>query len=220
MTWDRRQIVARALREQFDEPVFVGYDFLPSLKDAIQNGRSFIYADHAYFDRGYERGNFRVIRSDVHQVHLKWAAESKGYEPEFQPWKRGTHILVFPPSKTMARTFDAQSWTDETVAELRKHTDRPIYIKGKADGPLEHFLRDCHAVVGYGTVASVEAAFMGIPVFTGPKCPCTPIGLSDLSLIETPIYPERETWFNGLTWSQFHMSEIESGLCREVLGGP
>lgn len=221
MTFDRRQKVATVLKKAFpDYPCFVGYDYLPQLKAVIASGAPFIYADHAYMDRGYERENFRVILSGVHQTHLKPFAKPKGYQMKAEGWRKGSHILVFPPSKTMAQTFDAQSWADETCRELLKHTDRKVIVKLKnAPQPLQHYLKNCHAVVGYGTVASVEAVLAGVPAFCGRNCPATPVGLQDLSQIESPVYPDREPWFNSLTWSQFKLSEIASGLCRETLLG-
>jgi hypothetical protein len=107
----------------------------------------------------------------------------------------------------------------QTLDELVRHTDRKIIIKQKQMGPLKDYLKDCHAVVGYGTVATVEAAIAGIPVFSGPFCPATPIGCKDFSKIEEPICPDREEWFNSLTWSQFSLKEIKDGLCRETLFG-
>ena len=221
MTWERRHIVLAVLEKAFpDYPCFMGYDYLPRLKATIASGAPFIYADHAYMDRGYHRGNFRVVLSGVHQKTIKPADKPKGYQMRAQEWKKGSHILVFPPSKTMAQTFDAEAWTGEVCGELAKHTDRKVKVKHKnAPEPLEHYLKDCHAVVGYGTVASVEAALFGIPAFCGANCPATPIGLQDLSQIESPIYPDREPWFTSMTWSQFHLSEIQSGLCREIVLG-
>jgi hypothetical protein len=217
LTFDRRQQVVAVLKQAFPEfPVFFGFDYIPELKACIQSQKPFIFADHAYFDRGYEAANFRVIHSDIHQRSLK---DRKAKVPKMHPWRRGKNILVFPPSRTIAQTFDAKDWVSETVAEIQKHTDRPIVVKRKEDGALKPFLEDAHAAIGFGTVASVEAALHGVPLFCGPRCPGTPIGLQDLSQIENPITPDRAAWFSSLCWSQFHISEIQKGLCREVLLG-
>lgn len=217
MTFDRRMKVLAVLKKAFPEyPCFMGFDFIPELKACVQSKTPFIYADHAYFDRGYDVGNFRVILSGIHQTEHK-----KYDEPRFkfrlgEP-KTGRHILVFPPSATISQTFDSGSWTEEIVRELRRHTDRPIAIKRKQDGDLNRFLVDCHAVVGYATVASVEAKLHGVPAFSGPWCPA--MGPKDLSLIEKPELGDRVKWLAALTYSQFHLSEIENGFCREVLLG-
>lgn len=219
MTFDRRTPIRLEVQKWFEEPVFFGFDYIPELQEAIRNG-PFVFVDHAYFARGYKRGNFRVIRSGIHQTTLKRVSGPKTFTPNFKPWRRGSHILVFPPSLTMQETFGAHKWVEETVAEIRKHTDRKIIVKHKHTvEPLEHYLRDAHCVVGYGTVASVEAAMHGVGVVSGPHCPATPIS-TPIEKIEDPIYPDREAWFNSLTHSQFHVSEITSGLCKEALNVP
>lgn len=216
MTFDRRKVVRDAAQKHFTERVFFGFDFLEELKQHIRDKKPFVFLDHAYFDRGYEAGNFRCIRNGIHQRELKDRPSRRVAKPA--KWREGSHILIFPPSKTIAQTFDAQSWVDETVRELLKHTDREIFIKGKQDGPLERFLDDCHAVVGYGTVASVEAVLAGVPAFCGPNCPATAVGLPDLSQIESPRYPDREAWINTLAWSQVSRDEIDSGFIKEICG--
>ena len=219
MTFDRRMKILAVLKKAFPEyPCFMGFDYVPEQKQCITNSVPFIYADHAYFNRGYEAGNFRVILSGIHQKTLK-PFEKPRFRVEGSQWKTGEHILVFPPSRTITQTFDCADWLDETVRVLRKHTDRPIVIKQKQDGELKRFLVNAHAAVGYATVASVEAALSGVPVFSGPHCPATPVGLTDLTQIEKPITPDRSQWVATLTYSQFHLSEIENGFCREILLG-
>ena len=221
MTFDRRMAVLAVLKEAFpDYPAFMGYDYIPQLKTAIASGKPFIYADHAYFGRGYIAGNFRVILSDIHQRKLVERDTAKTFVYEGREWRKGSDILIFPPSDTMTKTFGAESWVEHTKAAIRRHSDRRIVVKFKfASEPLKHYLQNAHAVIGYGTVASVEAALYGVPVFAGPKCPATPVAATDLSQIETPLTPDREPWFRGLTWSQFSLDEIRSGLCREIVLG-
>jgi hypothetical protein len=217
MAFALRQQVLAVVKEQFpDFPCFFGFDFIPQLQAAMAG--PFVFVDHAYFGRGYQNQNFRVILSDIHQRKLVERDKPKTFVYEGRDWRTGSDILIFPPSKTIAETFGAERWVEETKTEIRKHTDRRIVVKFKnAPEPLKHYLKTAHAVVGYGTVASVEAALYGVPVFSGPRCPGTPIGLKSLDQIESPSYPDREAWFRSLTHSQFHIDEIRSGLCRETL---
>ena len=219
MTFDRRKVIRDEIQKWFDEPVFFGYDFIPQLKECVEKGIPFIYGDHAYFNRGYPAGNFRIIRNDVHQRTPKKLGPRPGFRYPGPRQDKGSHILVFPPSKTMQATFNAQAWTDETLAELQKRTDRKLIVKKKdAPEPLSHYLKDAHAVVGYGSVASVESVLQGVPSIAGPRCPTTMLGQS-LDDIESPSLGDTEEWFNTLCWSQFHISEIKSGFCKEVMNG-
>lgn len=226
MTFDRRKAILAEVKKQFPEyPCFFGFDFIPELKAVMASGAPFIFVDHAYFGRGYEgggaTGNFRVILSDIHQRQVADKGKPKTFEYAPLPWRKGECVLVFPPSQTMVKTFDLHpQWAQNMVKALKQHTARPVYIKPKeARHPLAHYLRDAHAVIGFGTVATVEAAMAGVPVFAGPKCPATPIAELDLTKIDSPIYPDRERWFSSLTHSQFHLEEIKSGLCRETILG-
>jgi hypothetical protein len=221
VTFDRRQSVLAEVKKQFPEyACFFGFDYIDALRGTMAKQKPFIFVDHAYFGRGYEARNFRVILSDIHQRQLVKRDKAKGFRYEGRDWKKGEHILIFPPSPTIATLFGAQNWVEQVKAGLRDHTDRMLVVKHKhATDPLKHFLKNAHAVIGYGTVATVEAALYGVPVFTGPRCPATPIGIRDPALIESPIFPDREPWFNSLTNSQFHIDEIRSGLCRETVLG-
>lgn len=226
MTFDRRSAILAVVKEQFpDYPCFFGFDFIPELKGAFASGKPFIFCDHAYFGRGYPNGtiegNFRVILSDIHQRGLIPRDSPKTFAYEPKEWRKGEHILVFPPSETITKTLDVHhQWAHCMLRTLKKHTARPVYLKPKHSRyPLTHYLEKAHAVIGYGTVATVEAAMYGVPVFAGPKCPATPIAATDLATIDSPIYPDREMWFRNLTHSQFHLDEIRSGLCRRTLLG-
>lgn len=219
MTFDRRQSVLAEVKKQFPEfSCFFGFDYIDALRGAMEKQKPFIFVDHAYFGRGYEAKNFRVILSDIHQRKLVERPKAKTFVYEGRDWRKGDEILIFPPSQTIAELLGAQNWVEQVKAGLRDHTDRRLVVKQKhTQYPLKHFLKTAHAVIGYGTVATVEAALYGVPVFAGPRCPATPIALRDPALIESPSYPDREPWFKNLTHSQFHISEIRNGLCRETV---
>ncbi len=221
MTFDRRRAILEEVKKQFpDYPCFFGFDYLEALGQKIRNNESFVFVDHAYFGRGYEAKNFRVILSDIHQRRVKPRREAKTFAYEPGPWRKGDDIVIFPPSPTIARMFGAENWVEQIKAGLRQHTDRRFVVKHKeAPKPLKFYLQDAHLVVGYGTVACVEAALYGVPVYAGPRCPATPIALTDPSQIESPIYPDREAWFRNLNHSQFHLNESRAGLCRETILG-
>lgn len=140
----------------------------------------------------------------------------------------GAHILVCPSSSTMERFYDQANWTNRTIAELRKHTDRPIKVRHKprANGtsgpriatiPFEEDVRDAWAVVTLASIAGVEAACLGIPVFCHPASPCAPIGNLDLSMIEQPVMTSRNRWLNTLAYYQYTENELRNRAHLEIL---
>lgn len=203
------------LQDCFGLPVAFGFerpDHLFSIRDT-----DFVYVDHAYFERGYDKANFRCILNGVHQVDVCQGLpdRTKRLAPFPRPWQQGDDVIVIPPPTNLCRWHNAYTWTDDAVAELKKHTDRKIVVKPKSGPPLSEL--SCWAVVSHSSVAAVEAAYMGIPVFGPDTSPAYKVGLENLGRIEDPNFPDRSDWVNTLCWSQFSIDEITSGFAWEVL---
>lgn len=178
--------------------------------------RDFYHIDHAYFDRGYEGGNFRVVKNGVHQRNIKHAPPSPR-EPK--PWRTdGDFVVVIPPPPKIAKIFGLTEWVEETVDILRRHTNRRILVKQKQTFmPLDFYLEKAHCLVSFASVAEVEAAMNGVPVFVSPYSPAAPVGEFDFTKIEEPIRPNRQMWIDSLSYSQFHTSQMESGEAWRIL---
>lgn len=191
--------------------IFFGLDAMTQLQQCIQKKRPFVYMDHAYFERGYEARNFRVCVNHVHQTGLLDVPGDRAKGVTLYPWKKGKEVIVLAPSQKICQALGISGhWAEETALFLRRYTDRPIRIKHKGAGLLGE-LKDCHAVVGLSSVAEVEAARFGVPVFAGEHSPARPIAESDLTRIETPLYPDREPWLRTLSYSQWHTDEMSAG---------
>ena len=202
-------------------------DHRKKMIQAHQMSDPFFHIDHAYVKRGYENGNFRVNFKHFHQTGLLDVPGDRVSmaKKRIQDWNRtGRNVVVIIPSETVLSVIHAwrggpatvRDWTRQTEETLRKHTDRPIVMKKKGPG-LDGFLREAWAVVSLSSVSEVEAALKGIPVFTSPDSPASPVSLKDLSLIEQPIYPDREAWLRSLGYSQFNVSEMKNGKVASIL---
>jgi hypothetical protein len=123
---------------------------------------------------------------------------------------------------------DRDVWISQTIATIRKYSDRSIEIRERAkqrqtriNEPLEQALsNDVHALVTFNSVAATESVFHGVPVFTLAPNAAGPMGLQDLSKIETPYYPtndERYAWACHLAYGQFHINEMKSGKAWDIL---
>jgi hypothetical protein len=82
---------------------------------------------------------------------------------------------------------------------------------------LHEDLKGAHCLVTHGSNAAVEAAIMGCPVFVHPDSAASLIGQTDLGLIETPIYPDREPWVRSLAYSQFNERELVDGTLWRLI---
>ena len=194
-----------------------------TLYEWIRGKRDFLYIDHGYWNRGY---SFRVIVGATHLAHLLDRAGDRistnpvrgvPTTPVIAPWKReiqgGGQIVVIPPSEVVSDLFripgGPRGWMDDMTRQLRKYTKREIKFKKSKSPPLAEYCHGAHAVVTFGSVAGVEAAIMGYPVFSGPICPTLPISAGTIENIESPVYPDREPWLRSLSYAQYTFDELE-----------
>lgn len=191
---------------------------------AKSEGRHFFYTDHAYFGRGHYF-NYRITR-DAHEAGRVRECPSDRVERlgiQLSPWrKRGSTILVCPPTQFFMDAHGCPDWLRTTLATLRANTDRPVEIRSKpAAGapsePLESALGRAYAIVTHSSNIAVEAAVAGVPVFVAPTSAAAPVGETDLTRIEQPRRPERQAWLNHLAYSQFTFDEIANGEAWRLL---
>ncbi len=133
---------------------------------------------------------------------------------EIKSWKKtGDYIIVLPPSDHVKKWYNIPNWETETVEKLKKITKRNIVIKTKNDNrPFKVMLSGAWAVVTCQSTAAVDALLEGVPSFCDKMSMAKPVSYTDLSLIDTPFYPDnREEWFNSLLANQYFINEIHDG---------
>lgn len=206
---------------------------MPELTDIIRkwssSGRKTIR-----WDRGYARRVFATwLPRGTNGGYYRWHVDSfqlrkmrlvpddrwKALNIPLVPWRKGgRHIVIAAPTPTYEKFHGIETWTDDTVRYLAKHSDRQIVIRHKASNrPLQADLEGAHCLVANGSMAGVEAAILGCPVFDRPENAASLVGLTDLSKIETPIYPDREPWANALAYSQFTEEELTNGVLWQLM---
>lgn len=173
-------------------------------------GKPYLYIDHGYLTRGYENNVFRLCLSHFHTTDWR---DFDGSIHVPKPWHKGDDVIVIPPPPYVRMIYRADNWLRDTLAILAASTKRRVIVKEKGNGVLADMLPKAHALVAYGSVAEVEAALHGVPVFThyGPSLP---IAQTDISLIETPIYPDRWKWLRALAGAELHLSQPQAAWDR------
>lgn len=202
--------------------VLRGSDFVVS--DAIQQGRHFLYCDHAYFDRGHLK-NYRILldRYGLGDLRLCPSDRFSSLDIHLMPWRKsGAHILVCPPTEYFMKAHYCPNWTANTLSTLSQLTDRPIVVREKPrpDLPqptLMEQLTDCHALVTHSSNIAIEAVIAGVPVFVDPECAAIAVGEYDLNRIEQPRMPDRELWLFNLSYSQFRFEEVLKGEVLDII---
>lgn len=186
---------------------------------------AYYYADNGYF--GSRRQWLSITRNALQCDGLGEGDPFRfeAHNVVIKPWlRRGAHVLVCPPSYRFCNLMkiDRKAWERKVRKALAEHTDRPIRWREKppqhAPIPLKPDLINCHALVTYSSKAAIEALCFGVPVFVTEPCAASPMGLSDLSKIETPYYPDdRERWCAVLAANQWTHAEVESGRAWAAL---
>jgi hypothetical protein len=194
------------------------------LEQAKAQAVYFFYVDHAYFNRGHRR-SYRITRNGYEAGAIRRCPDDRAEELEIEtrPWRRsGKEIIVCPPTEYFIQAHGCPDWLEKTLETLKSVTDRPIIVRekpaaGEAAVPLPVALEDAHALVAHSSNVAIEAVCLGTPVFVAPTSAAAPIGRTDLSMIEDPVYPDREPWLAHLAYNQFSFDEIQDGRAWKML---
>lgn len=165
----------------------------------------------------------------------RWNQISKDLGLKLKDYRtHGSHILLCLQRNGgwSMSGLDVVTWATQTIAELRRYTDRPILVRAHPgdkhslvylagtnwtisnDGrSLDDDLKDCWAIVNYNSSPSVGAAIEGYPIFvTDPaRSQCREIANIDLSQIETPTLPERLPWVQRISMFHWNFEDLKSG---------
>jgi hypothetical protein len=218
-----REMPRQAMQKHCPFPVFFGFDDIEKLRAVRKSGEPWLFMDHAYFHRGYRHNAFfRVIYKNIHQTK---ALDVPGDRLEFFKVKRldwkntRDHVVFIPAPRNIEALYGP--WNEKALQRIASATKRPIKIKAKTDGSLGDFLHRSWGLVAHSSVAAVEAACLGFPVFGPDTSPAFPVSAS-IDDIENPVRPDREPWLRTLAYSQFTTEEIENGkawgIIRELHG--
>jgi hypothetical protein len=207
-----------------------------------EDKRTFYYMDTGYFgnERTISNPNgwkywHRIVKNDLQHGEIipRPGDRFKVFNKQFSPWKKnGRKILIAKPDEKPCKFYgvDLDQWVENTVNEIKKHTDRPVVVRERAPKRIDRIVTDTlqqaldddvFALVTFNSVAAVESIFHGIPAFTlAPSNAASPVSSQDLTKIENPYYPDMDklyAWGCHLAYGQFHISELKSGKAKELL---
>jgi len=238
---DRKDISSKITESPWPNDIPVSFRSMTKRKEiwkCWETGRPFYYLDNGYMGNLMKRKEYyRIVKNNIQHTKPKQMPKDRFDSLcEFAPYMRytgkrplkkqnGAILLVTHSEKPcMFYKIDRDQWVQETVAELKKHTDRPIIVRDKGLRPER--IKDnsvagqckrqgIYAVVTYQSMAALEAIHFGIPAFTmAPSCTDT-VANRDLSLIETPKYPDEEEFqnlLNFLAYCQYTCDEMRTGI--------
>lgn len=206
-----------------------------------RDNRDFYYVDTGYFGNEKTKSNpngwkywHRIVKNNLQHDEIIERPNDrfKKFNKKINSWKKGgAKILIAKPDEKPCRFYnvDVDTWLSQTIAEIKKFTDRQIVVRERNplrinrlnDTLTDALNNDIFCLVTFNSNAATEAVFHGIPVFTLAPChAAAPMGLQDLSKIETPFYPDddyRYQWACHLAYGQFHTTEFKNGSVWKIL---
>jgi hypothetical protein len=197
-------------------------------------GRDFFYMDTGYFGNGKKKIYHRITKNDVQKFgpiieRPGDRLEVTGVKPR-KVRVDGRKILLAPPSQKLLNLYDINldTWMAETMAEIKRHTDREIVVRLKQgrstrvnDDTMEMALsNDIYCLITYSSIAAGEALLFGKPAITlGPNAAaalCTQ-NISEIEGLKVPSLDEVEAWARHIAYCQFTEAEMRNGTAWRIL---
>lgn len=190
-----------------------------SLMCARRAGRNFYYGDHAYFGR---HEYYRITKNAFQHrgIGIPDFDKLKNHLPGgVRPWRKGDHVIVCVQSQSHFDRFGKSKWLEETLARLKRATDRRIIVREKrSPKPLSAELKNAWCVVTHSSNAAVEAILAGVPAICTADCAASIMSLRDPINIEYPLRPDgREEWAAVLAANQWNLEDIANGTAWKAL---
>lgn len=209
------------------------------IKRCWQDRRDFFYMDSGYVGNRASAQNphgwklwHRIVPNNLQHGDIvqRPADRWERHNIELKPWRSGHKILIAAPDEKPCKFYniDLDSWINNTIDQIKKHTDRPVEVRQRTKNrqvrvanAFEDALADVHAVVTFNSIAATESIIQGVPAFVLAPCNAAlPVANTDLGKIDTPWLAPRdlvEAWAHHLAYGQFHINELRSGLAKEIL---
>jgi hypothetical protein len=209
------------------------------IKQCWRDNRKFRYMDSGYLGNKQSLNNpngwkwwHRIVDNNLQHSTViarpddRW--KKLGYQ--LQPRRHGSKILIAAPDEKPCVFYgiSLQQWLDDTIATVKKHTDREIVIRQRnpnrqtrVNNNLESALQDVHAVITYNSIAATESIIEGVPAFTLAPCnAAAPVANQSLETIDQPFWPDQDlryAWVCHLAYGQFHINELKDGTAWKIL---
>jgi len=204
-----------------------------ALKLCNETGRTFYYIDTGYFGNWKNKYIHRVTKNHVQYqgpILFRDNDRAKRFGWKFKKFQPGKSILVCPPSEKVMNYFglNLDEWMSETIATIKKRSDRPIIIRQKptrtdrvSTNTIQQALSEnIHCLVTYNSIAAVEAMMEGKPaIAVGPNA-ASAICETSLENIENPRVPYREemdAFMHHLAYCQFTVDEMKNGFAWRTI---
>lgn len=203
----------------------------PLLKEYIAEGRPYIEIEYGYWGPDTPRRETRrVTYNGHHNLNIQpvpYSRKNLFPTPSLNPWRTtpGEYVLAIQPVEVVLteRTGEnMEQFRARIEEEIRPYWPGPIKWRKKVGAKFSRFesfqeqLQHAHAVVGERTMACVESCLLGVPAYTVDRSMTTLLmgGIKNLANIQ---YPDRESWWEHICWSQFNRNEFDNSTLVDLV---
>jgi lipopolysaccharide biosynthesis glycosyltransferase len=204
-----------------------------ALKFCLKNKKNFYTIDTGYLQPGTKKDYHRVTFNGLQNTTpLVYRDESRLRKLNFKPgdFKTGRKILLVPPSDKVMKFYDKDldQWTAETIAEIKKYTDRPIETRLKPNRTervtnntiWQAMQNDVHCLITFNSIAATEAFLFGLPAIALAPNAATSVCNTSISQIENLTKPTVDLQMQlakHLSYCQFTSKELADGTAWRIL---
>ena len=207
--------------KEFDKTIAT-YGYLRGTGEALKKVKNFFYIDHGYF----KQSKRKFIKNKVHKIDLDgyfrivfndyWNDGSKQMPSDrFNKLslsikdikKKGEYIILSEPVPEAIQHYNLGNWTEKTINNLKKFTDRKIIIHSRrSEIKLDELLENAWAFVSDHSSAGFKAMMEGVPAYF------TNSTLKRIASIDNIEKHEiNYSTFNNLAYEQWTIKEIQNG---------
>lgn len=225
------------VKPEADIAVFYGLS-QAILHDYSKPGHKAVFLDLGYWAREGQEGSHKIVVNSRHptryfQTRRHQNDRFSALGIKIRPWRmNGSSIMVIGMSgkAAAAQGFRPEQWERETIAALKKITNRPIiyrpkpnwngstqiegseFQKGHPQGnDVPEKLRETWCVVTHHSNVGVDALLTGVPVYSVEGA-ASVLSTKALHDVDNPIRPEgREQFAADLAYTQWTVSEMRRG---------
>jgi hypothetical protein len=168
---------------KYNDIIYTSYGIKRGNDEIFNKFKNFIYIDHGYMNDSYRKfseetgpsflrfnGYFRFIRNNFYFNKVDVGDESDRFKKLNITLKdlnkNGEYILLSEPSNDTRKFLNIENWTEVTINEIKKFSDREILIHNKLSKiSLNEVLKKAYAFVSCQSTAGFKAIINGIPSY-------------------------------------------------------
>ena len=204
-----------------------------AIKHCIDNSRDFYAIDTGYIQPSTKKEYHRVTFNGLQNTGpLIPRGDDRLKKLNFRPgeYKTGKKILICPPSEKVMKFYgkDLSQWMQNTLAEIKAHTDRPVEVRLKPsrtdrvtnNSIYQALADDVYCLVTYNSIAATEAFLFGVPAIAlAPNAASTVCNtsLSEINTLNKPNYDTQIALARHLSYCQFTSKELRDGTAWRIL---